>query len=254
MARTAISRLGWAAILCVLGPMVSAASDPDRKPAIHCPQTVERYFPGEFYFCAGARAFNDGKYEHALSMYESAAAWGDKRAQFNLGLIHFRGDHAPVDQPLGLAWMALAAERPDSALEREVLAASYSSVSPEVRRQADALWNAMKVKYTDRIALERARTRFDRETRHIDYLKSSDPFASIVIRGLGHGAGGSQGGDSGFMAPLGAVGGLAKDLDERAAVQLDRQEGKVTVGELEKAEDEAAAGDSKKTKAQQAEP
>ncbi|TWI05017.1 hypothetical protein IP90_01159 [Luteimonas cucumeris] len=253
MMKAAIAATGCMLTL-VSGWTPATGSESSTQPPPRCSQTVERYFPGDYYFCAGSRAFSKGDYEHALSMYESAAAWGDKRAQFNLGLIHFRGDHIPVNQPLGLAWLALAAERPDAKLEREVLATSYSSVSPEVRRQADALWNMMKSKYGDRMALERARTRFDRETRHIQHLKTSDPFASVAIRGMGHGAGLSRDTGLGYMGPLGSVGGLAKDLEERAATQLDRPDGKVTVGELEVAEDQSAARRPSKKKVGQTNP
>lgn len=243
-----------AATVCILILSLAwrpaAADEPVAQPLPRCYQSVERYFPGDYYFCTGSRAFSKGDYEHALSMYESAAAWGDKRAQFNLGLIHFRGDHVPVNQPLGLAWLALAAERPDATLEREVLATSYSSAAPAIRRQADALWNAMKAKYADPVALERARTRFDRETRHIEALKSSDPFASIAIRGMGHGAGLNRG----TLGPVGTVGSLTKDLEERAVTQLDRPEGKVTVGELETAEDHPGSDSSPKKKTGQAKP
>src|SRR4051812_29782948 len=47
--------------------------------------------PGEYYFKLGASAFQHKDYAHAVKMYEVAASWAYKPAQFNLGVMYARG-------------------------------------------------------------------------------------------------------------------------------------------------------------------
>ena len=156
---------------CICALAVAQAASAQSRPRhfddigrILCAEGAERYLPGDYYFCAANKALQAGKTGKALVMYEDSAAWGDKRAMFNLGLLYLRGDDMPRDEPLGLAWLALSAERPADQLHREVLAGAWTAASPETRSAADALWNRMKLKYADRVALVRAKQRYDRET------------------------------------------------------------------------------------------
>jgi hypothetical protein len=151
---------------------------------IVCAEGAERYLPGDYYFCAANKALQAGNPRKARTMYEESAAWGDKRAMFNLGLLYLRGDGVPKDEPLGLAWLALAAERPNDTLQREVLAGAWNSASADTRAAADILWNQMKPKYADRIALARAKERYDRETALLRRELQRDPTLSKWIVGL----------------------------------------------------------------------
>ena len=158
---------------------------------IVCAEGAERYLPGDYYFCAANKALQAGNSGKALAMYEESAAWGDKRAMFNLGLLYLRGDDVPRDEPLGLAWLALSAERPGNQLHREVLAGAWTAASPEVRIAADVLWNRMKLKYADRVALVRAQQRYDRETAQLRRDLQRDPTIDRWIDGLKPARGGS---------------------------------------------------------------
>ena len=100
---------------------------------IYCIAATIRCLPGDYYFCSGDRVLQAVDTRKALELYETAASWGDKRAMFNTGLIHFRGMGVPADQPLGIARLALAAERRVSQMEREALAVAMKSISPEIR-------------------------------------------------------------------------------------------------------------------------
>jgi hypothetical protein len=151
---------------------------------IVCAEGAERYLPGDYYFCAANKALRAGNMRKARAMYEESASWGDKRAMFNLGLLLLRGDSMPRDEPLGLAWLALAAERPGDQLQREVLVGAWKAASPETRSAADALWNLMKLKYADRVALSRARQHYDRETAQLRHELQRDPSISKWIAGL----------------------------------------------------------------------
>lgn len=124
-------------------------------------------------------------------MYETSAAWGDKRAMFNLGLLYLRGDGVARDEPLGLAWLGLSAERPGDQLQREVLAGAWKAASPDTRSAADALWNRMKLEYADRVALVRAKRRYDRETAQLRRDLQRDPTNSKWIAGMARPRGGN---------------------------------------------------------------
>ena len=159
---------------------------------IACAEGAERYLPGDYYFCAANKALQEGNVRRARAMYEESARWGDKRAMFNLGLLLVRGDSLPRDEPLGLAWLALSAERKEDQLQREVLAGAWRAAKPEVRDAADALWNVMKLEYADRFVLPRAQQRYERETRPLRSALERDPLMRIQIAGVDGPQGGSK--------------------------------------------------------------
>ena len=151
---------------------------------IECASGAERYLPGDYYFCTANKALQAGNIDKARAMYEESAAWGDKRAMFNLGLLHLRGDGLPQDEPLGLAWLALSAERPGDQLQRDVLVGAWKAASPQTRTAADALWNRMKLKSADRVALVRAKQRYDHETALLRRELLRDPTIDKWIDGV----------------------------------------------------------------------
>jgi Sel1 repeat len=115
--------------------------------------------PGEYYFRLGASAFQHKDYAHAIKMYEVAASWAHKPAQFDLGVMYARGQGVPVDLPRAMAWMALAAERDDKEYveAKEVV---YSAMSKEQFAQANVLWRELKKTYGDDVAMARAKARW----------------------------------------------------------------------------------------------
>ena len=115
--------------------------------------------PGEYYFLLGAHAFRKSDYTFAIQMYEVAAAWAFKPAEYNLGVMYSRGQGVPVDLPRGMAWMALAAERDEKRYvdAREVI---YAEMSKEQFEQANAIWRELKKTYGDEVALRRAKARW----------------------------------------------------------------------------------------------
>ena len=185
------TRVAGPLLSCICALAAAQAASAQTRPRhfddigrIVCAQGAERYLPGDYYFCAANKALQAGNSGKALAMYEESAAWGDKRAMFNLGLLYLRGEDMPRDEPLGLAWLALSAERPSDQLQREVLVGAWKAASPEVRAAADALWNRMKLTYADRVALVRAQQRYDRETTQLRRDLQRDPTISKWIAGL----------------------------------------------------------------------
>jgi hypothetical protein len=115
--------------------------------------------PGEYYFKLGAAAVQHKDFTHAVKMYEVAASWAYKPAQFNLGVMYARGQGVAIDLPRAMAWMALAAERNDQEYvdAKEIV---YAAMSKEQFEQANALWRELRKTYGDETALPRAKARW----------------------------------------------------------------------------------------------
>ncbi len=115
--------------------------------------------PGETFFAKGVTAVRKNDYEFAVNMYQVSASWAYKPAQYNLGVIYTKGEGVPEDKPLGLAWLALAAERGD----KDYIAArdlAYSRMTDEEYERANAIWRDLKKNYADEVALKRAKQRW----------------------------------------------------------------------------------------------
>lgn len=219
------------ALLALLsGPAHAQSRDFDDIPRIVCAEGIEPYLPGDYYFCAANKALQAGNPGKAVAMYRESARWGDKRAMFNLGLLLVRGESVAKDEAQGLAWLALAAERPRDTLHREVLAGAWRAASPEIRERANALWNGMKADYADRVALARALERYERATTQMRRESRRDPTSIKWIAGL---------------PPAQMGGGLMAALDEAAQQTILRpipgRPGQVNVGAPEKVADAAPA-------------
>ena len=115
--------------------------------------------PGEYYFMRGVEAFHANDFDHAIKMYETAASWGYKNAQYNLAVIYARGQGVAEDLPRAMAWAALAAERNDKQYV-EAREAIYASLTKEQWDQANVIWRELKTEYADAVALERAKARW----------------------------------------------------------------------------------------------
>jgi hypothetical protein len=115
--------------------------------------------PGEYYFQQGARAFAKKDYRFAIEMYQVAASWAYKPAEFNLGVMYARGQGVPADLPRAMAWMALAAERNDKRYV-DAREAVYAALSKEQFEQANAIFRDLKKTYGDETALRRAKARW----------------------------------------------------------------------------------------------
>ncbi|UPG89527.1 hypothetical protein L2Y96_19335 [Luteibacter aegosomaticola] len=154
-----------------------------------CAFGVERILPGDYYFCQAGSHYWAARFGMARDSLESAAHWASKPAQHALGIMYFNGDHAVQNRPLGVAWLALAAERHEPDYEGAFVAA-YQLLTPEEHAQADAYWNTMKLEYADAYAAPRAQKRFDRELHQLEtaslfggdmYLSGVAPMRGITL-------------------------------------------------------------------------
>ena len=115
--------------------------------------------PGEYYFMRGVEAFRANEFDHAIKMYEAAASWGYKNAQYNLAVMYARGQGVAEDLPRAMAWIALAAERNDKQYvnAREMI---YATLTKEQWDHANEIWRELRKEYGDTVALERAKARW----------------------------------------------------------------------------------------------
>jgi hypothetical protein len=125
--------------------------------SVNTPEADAR--PGEYYFMVAVHAFRKNDFAFAIQMYEVAASWAFKPAEYNLGVMYSRGQGIPVDMARGMAWMALAAERNEKRYvdAREVI---YAELTKEQFEQANGIWRELKKTYGDEVALRRARARW----------------------------------------------------------------------------------------------
>lgn len=189
---------------------------------IYCPDGWERLLPGDYYACR-ARYHLERQHPHqAIQMLKEAAYWANKDAQHALGLAYINGDvpGLPADRPLGIAWLALAAERKNADYVRDYSAAVLRS-SPGDLSSASKMYVALRGTYGDRVAGKRATRRFIREVQPLDDAAANGG-NSVYISGL-------------TPLPQGAFA-LSRKVHEQATQTFEGLQGTVSVGLLERVE------------------
>jgi hypothetical protein len=147
----------------------------------YCPTGLEHYLPGSYYYCVAVRDMAKGNYARSREMLEIASAWGNKSAQFLLGLGYFKGDTEPLDRGKGLAWMGMAIERHDANYVA-IFNSAWGQASMQERARAQVLWRSMLPKYGDQYAARRAEQRYQRERARL--LSEEASGARICVVGL----------------------------------------------------------------------
>ncbi|MGE7139328.1 hypothetical protein ACQKIE_17005 [Luteibacter sp. NPDC031894] len=199
-----------------------------------CATGLERLLPGDYYFCAAVRDYGQGHDGLAAERLRDAAYWASKPAQYVLGLMYINGERGPVNRPLGIAWLALAAERHEPRFE-SAFTQAYLGSSAEERSQADAYWRDLRNQYADSVAGRRAHRRYLAETRMIDAATAVG--GSVFIAGLSP-PNGDSAGQFGADGDANRVGGGSSfsmnRLLARAGDDFFRgMAGTVTVGEVQ---------------------
>lgn len=210
-----------------------SAVDAQALRQLGCPKGLERFLPGIYYYCVGARDLQIGKSARGLDMLKIAAAWGSKPAQLTLGLAYFNGDVAAKDPVSGLAWLGLAAERGDPNYVA-IFDSAWRKSTASQRLAADDLWRGMLPKYGDEHAAHRALRRYQHERDVL--LDNEVDGARVCIEGLTTGK--VQEIDPDNPDNTTCVGAMpvyiaAKQVDNFASSLLDGWQGHVVVGKLE---------------------
>jgi TPR repeat protein len=216
-------------------PAADNANPPVSDKDIYCPTALEPILPGDYYACEARAAYghdNDGK---MIDMLQESAYWANKDAQYTLGLAYFNGDMAKVPQnrPLGLAWLALAAERKNPTYQL-AYAEARAKATPQELQQALKLWHQMRLKYGDSVAGPRAIRHFNQAIAPIDdsarengivYLHGFSPFPQSAFT-------------------------VANKLHDQADTDFGNIKGTVVVGKPEWLHAQPASASSVPTKAQ----
>jgi hypothetical protein len=190
-----------------------------------------RFFPGTYFFRKGCEAYRRGRAEEALDLWRVAASWGQKSAQYNLGIAYFRGEDVGRDVPLGLAWLGLAAERHHPVFQESLDAAWYQSTVEE-RIAGKRRFTELKSSYGDEVALRRALRRYEEERRNLTGSHLGAVGALTI-----HSA----------NSPRGQNGALYLDeLQREADVYFDPGTGSVNVGDLIPLTDESVSAPARK--------
>lgn len=199
-----------------------------RKCKQGCHDCWYKFFPGAVNYCLGMRDWGKGSYQSGLQLLQLAASWGNKNAQYTLGMIYFNGHHVAPDRARGIAWLMLANQRHNDAHTDLVTRSVVHLATPEQNKRAQRLFQEMRKKYGDKVAGTRA-------WRHLrNRLKGATVYAKNSCI--------TEGGDvvpwsSGFSAdphmlcmPSGQFG---KSVAKIATKYFDGLTGTVSVGPLQ---------------------
>lgn len=195
--------------------------------ATQCAIGEERFLPGDYYYCVAKQTYGEQRYGYAQKFFTTAASWASKPAQYVLGIMALAGDHQPVNRPLALAWLALAAERPQSDFESAYKSA-YASATAAERQAAERLLATMRPTYGDATAAVRAEKRYAQGMAELSRLNSGG--SNYCMEGVTSLAQSSMTPDPSQCAPTQVV---ANAIDKAAVNVFDGWTGHVTVGVLQ---------------------
>ena len=204
----------------------SVPSDADLA-ATKCAIGEERIVPGDYYYCIAEQTYGEQRYEYAQKFFTTAASWASKPAQYVLGVMALAGDHQPVNRPLGLAWLTLAAERPQSTFESAYKAA-YAKATAADRKAAEQLLTTMRPIYGDAKAAPRAEERYAQGMAQLRRVESMG--GNYCMEGVSTSAQSSMAPDPSQCPPIQVV---VSAVEKAAANVFDGWKGHVTVGPLQ---------------------
>lgn len=194
------------------------------------PFSYAEHTPSARLLAEASRSYEAGQFASALTKYEAAARWADKFAQFNIGVMHLKGQGTPFDPARALAWFQLAAER-DYPMMVSMVDELDAMLDDATRRQAERIRvEELEPVYGDEVAIERTHRRMQRDRRQATGSRTGFAgFLKIVDR-------------SGFTRD-GTEFYAAEKWDFHHIVSVETQrmqalgDGRVELGELELGED-----------------
>jgi hypothetical protein len=184
------------------------------------PDPPGRIFPGKYFEYKAQFYLRKADYKGALRMFEQAGYWADKRAQYNAGMMYYKGIGVPADRMRGVAWLGIAAENHDD-LSDSALQTTYASLSAEEKQQAELIFSELNEKYGDAVTVPRALKQFNVETRSVVGSR-------VGFRGLNAMIAENGNGDSGFRP----VAYFHREQDKQLDALISTVTGHVTVGQV----------------------
>ncbi len=121
--------------------------------------------PGIDAFERAIDAWHHHRVHEAIHSFKLAAFWGEKVAEYDLGLMYWQGKAIPQNRPLAVAWLALADQRHNSDRINGSLQYAYARLDGSQRHKAAADFGQLAGTYGDGAALTRARDAWRRVAR-----------------------------------------------------------------------------------------
>jgi hypothetical protein len=175
------------------------------------PSITIKYLPGKYYEQRAQDAVKRKDFRTALDLYEKAGYWGNKIAQYNVGMLYLDGaEGVPADTVRGTAWLGIAAQTHVPYVDK-ALAAAYAVLDAEQRAAAGAIWKQLKGDYDDKVTLDRASKRFNAQLLHDRGTLNGPPEYTTITYGSFGGGGGDQGANPIFDPNTGALQGGRND-------------------------------------------
>jgi hypothetical protein len=202
-----------------------------------CAIGEEQFLPGDYYYCLATQSYGLHHYAQAQRFFTTAASWASKPAQYVLGIMALDGDHQRRNRPLAAAWLALAAERPQSSFAA-ASATLRASLTPAERQATDKLLADMRPTYGDATAAVRAEKRYAQGMARLASLTSAG--GHYCMAGITTPADPSAASDPEQCPPVQV---MTKAIDQAAAKVFDGWSGHVNVGPLQQVNAPAATHD-----------
>jgi len=191
---------------------------------------LEKFLPADYYYCLASQSYGEKNYGEAQKFFHTAASWASKPAQYVLGVMALNGDHQPVNRPLALAWLALAAERHTERFNQAYVELR-EHLSPRERAESEELLRNLQPTYADATAATRAEARY---RDGMQMLRSKGIGSSYCMQGMFDAAqlaGSTIGPDQAMACPQTTT--LAVQIDKKAADVFEDWHGHVTVEPLQ---------------------
>jgi TPR repeat protein len=213
------------------------AQSPDTPPPTdkqladtRCIIGLEKFLPADYYYCLASQSYGEKNYGEAQRFFHTAASWASKPAQYVLGVMALNGDHQPVNRPLALAWLALAAERHTERFNQAYVELR-AHLSPREREESEKLLRDLQPTYADATAATRAESRYH---DGMQMLRSKGLGSNYCMEGMfdtAQLAGSTIGPDQAMACPQTTT--LAVQIDKKAADVFEDWHGHVTVEPLQ---------------------
>jgi TPR repeat protein len=198
-----------------------------------CVIGLEKFLPADYYYCLAAQTYGEHSEADAQRFFHTAASWASKPAQYVLGVMALNGDHQPVNRPLALAWLTLAAER-GTARFTEAADALRKRLSLRERRESETLLRGLQPVYADATAATRAQARYTDGMRRLRSPATGSNYCMAGMVDFRDLAGGSASAEQAMHCPPTAV--VAEQIDKKAADVFEDWRGHVTIEPLQQVE------------------
>jgi TPR repeat protein len=136
---------------------------------------VSREGSGNYFLRIGEREFLQGAPRRAMEHWKQSAYWGHKVAQYNLGLMYFKGVGTNKNRVRGLAWLELSAERGDLPLQQAAAWARAQLSARDIAQAERLIREELAPRYADAVTLPRAMAQWRLDSRmttgsHLGYV------------------------------------------------------------------------------------